>query len=493
MKASQAQSNVLEKHKRYKKAYGKNELYWGLGIECESYFEMEIPKQVTADFLAKNHKRERYSVDYYASYKEDLLQRAFSSFENKTEPVQLAILLNSHILSKTDIQLQHKTLYEKNSPPNPKFSGKTIFDQLKEDDPTFFERECEESFTFDGDSIEIMTQNFYRATVDDAITELTEKQSAWIEKLRTFFSKYNLLETYGRISWIQGNHGFAVMATNMNQLAIFNNGTYHINITLPTMLNENSEIKDRDAFIEYHRSYIRFIQWMEPLLIANFGSPDPLAWIDPAHFSAGSQRIAMSRYISVGTFDTETMPEGKILTMDLSGVASNWYTEYHKTSGYNPLHKIGLDINFQKHWNHGVELRFFDWFPPTRLQGLLRFLVYLGDIALERDCPINPIKHPLWNSFMVRVISKGSAAGFTLEEAKYFEEIFGIYVSPSSNLQAVFADFFGKLSTNYKKEGPCSKYFLDHSTHTVRAPSAPPTKTIVLSREKPCKKLSRCF
>jgi hypothetical protein len=135
------------------------------------------------------------------------------------------------------------------------------------------------------------------------------------------------------------------MATNMNQLAIFNNGTYHINITLPTQLNERSEIQDKNSFIESHRSYIRFIQWMEPLLIANFGSPDPLAWIDPAHFSAGSQRAAMSRYIGVGTFDTDTMPEGKILTMDLSGVESTWYIEHLDIMHYIKLALILIFTN----------------------------------------------------------------------------------------------------------------------------------------------------
>ena len=495
MKASQGQHNVLEKHRRYKKAYGKNEVYWGLGIECESYFEMELPKQVTGDFLAKHHKRERYSVDYYTSYKEDLLQKTFAGFEEKTEPIHLAVLLNSHVLSKTDINLQHKTLYEKGSPTNPKFSGKTMFELLKEEDPAFFEQEFEETFTFDGDSIEIMTQNFYKATIDDALQELTSKQYIWIEKLRTFFKKYNILDTYGKVSWIQGNHGFAVMATNMNQLAIFNNGTYHINITLPTQLNEASEIEDRITFVNSHCAYIRLIQWMEPLLVANFGSPDPFAWIDPVHFSAGSQRIAMSRYISLGTFDTDKMPEGKILITDLSGVPSTWYTDYHTRSGYKALDKIGLDINFHKHWNHGVEIRFFDWFPVNRLQGLLRFLVYLGDIALEKGCPYNPIKDPLWNEFTARVIEKGAAAGFTLDEARHFEKVFGIYISPNSNLQEVFANFFRKFSTTYKKEGPCSKYFFEHpspptkETELLTAVSPP----IRLTEPTPSKKKSRCY
>ncbi len=491
MKALSRQTEILEKHKRYEKAYGKNELYWGLGIECESYFEMEVPKQVTGDFLATHHKRERYSVDYYASYKEELLNKAFSTFEGKSDPVQLPILLNSHVFTKTDSALHHKTLYEKNTPRNPKFSGKTIFDLLKEEDPDFFNGQYEETFTFDGDSIEIMTQDFYKATIEDVLDELQGKQREWLEKLKTVFAKHKILSDHGTVSWIQGNHGFALMATNMNQLAIFNNGTYHINITLPTKLNAEGKIANKSLFVENHRAFIRLIQWMEPLLIANFGSPDPLAWIDPKHFSAGSQRAAMSRYIGVGTFDTDTMPEGKILTTDLSGIQSTWYKEYHTTSGYKALQTIGLDINFLKHWNHGVEIRFFDWFPTARLQGLLRFLIYLGDYALEKGCKKNPIKDPIWNAWMVRVIQKGSAAGLTLQEAKLLESICGVYISPTSNLQQVFAELFSKLTCHFKKKGPCSQYFMNKQQESSK--EAVTTTVVLTPEEKPCKKIHRCF
>lgn len=488
MKVAERQTEILQKHKRYKKAYGKNEIYWGLGIECESYFEMSLPKEVPADFLATHHKRERYSVDYYTSYKEDILQKAFETFQGKSDLVRLPVLLNSHFFTKLDTTLQHKTLYEKTTPTNPKFSGKTIFELMKEEYPDFFGNQFDEHFTFDGDSIEIMTQHFYNTTIDDVVEELQQKQSEWIEKLRTVFDKHSILSNHGTVSWIQGNHGFAVMATNIHQLAIFNNGTYHINITLPTKLNDTSEIEKKHVFLENHRAFIRLIQWMEPLLIANFGSPDPLAWIDPKHYSTGSQRVAMSRYIGVGTFDTDKMPEGKILTLDSSGIKSTWYHEYHKTSGYNALNKIGLDINFLKHWNHGVEIRFFDWFPVSRLYGLLRFIVYLGDLALEKGCTKNPIQDPIWNAWMIRVIQKGSAAGITLDESKCIESICGIYISPTSNLQQVFAELIGKLTAHFKKEGPCSKYFMKKQQPK---PSTPPT--VILTPPKPCKTVYRCY
>lgn len=481
----------LEKHKRYKDAYGKNEVYWGLGVECESYFEMEIPKDVPSIFLARNHRRERYSVDYYASYKDETLKKTLSTFEGLPDHVQLPVLVNAHAITKMDAQLQHKTLYEKNTPPNPAFSGKTIFDLLQESDPDFFRNEFDKTFTFDGDSVEIMTQHFYNTTVEDVVNELTTKQAQWIERLRNVFQTHHILSDYGKVSWIHGNHGFAIMATNMNNLAIFNNGTYHLNITLPTFLNEQSSIQDWNTFVSVHKAYIRLIQWMEPILVAVFGSPDPLAWIDSTKYSLGSQRGAMSRYIGLGTYDTDGMQEGKVLTIDLSGVPSTWYTKYHAGSGYTPLAKVGVDINFHKHWNHGVELRFFDWFPPNRLHGLLRFLIYLGDIAMVYGCESNPIKSDLWNDWMVRVFQKGAEAGCTIDESRMLESIFHIYVSPSTSLQTIFAEFYNKLTSTYGKEGPCSRYFFEQKA----APTEKPKGTIKLQPEiKPVQqKRSRCF
>jgi hypothetical protein len=83
------------------------------------------------------------------------------------------------ILQKCDINGQHKTLYKKDSPPNPTYSGVSIFELMKSRFPDFLEKEHENSFTFDGDSIEIITQNFYKTNIKQAVAEhaVSEKSS----------------------------------------------------------------------------------------------------------------------------------------------------------------------------------------------------------------------------------------------------------------------------------------------------------------------------
>ncbi len=474
----QAVEEVHEKHKKYKDMYGKNELYWGLGIECESYLEMSKPVSVKPGFMIRNHQRERYSVDYYTSYKKEPLEKALSRFQSVQEEVPLPVLINSHALTKMDENLEHQTLYKIGSPANPKFTGKTIFDLLKELRPDYFKEQNEKSFIFDGDSIEIMTQNFYKTTIDKTLEELETSRKEFLKHLRSCLCDLKQFKVYCDIEWTSGNHGFAIMITNPNNLAIFNNGTYHVNITLPTHLNTDGKIKDFKAFEKQHSNYIQYIQWVEPLLVANFGSPDPLAWLLDDTFAVGSQRCAMSRYIGLGTYDTHTMKRGKILTVDLSGVKTTWYKTYHEKSGYNALDKVGLDINFNKHWNHGIEIRFFDWFPQERLRGLLKFLVFLGDISLEKPCPIEPTENQVWNAWMVRVIQKGNDAGCSESEARMLGNVLGVPCKACDSLDTLFASLYGALSKQYSGgKGPCSKYFLDEKISMPAA--ATPTVPVV--------------
>lgn len=453
----------LEKHKRYKDSYGKHEMFWGLGIECESYLELVKPVWVKADFIIKNHKRERYSVDYFTSYKQEPFEKAFQAFQPVTESFRLPMLLNTHALTKLDSAFRHQTLYEKNTPPNPAFHGPTLFQLLQEKRPAYFRDKYDVDFTFDGDSIEIMTQNFYKATVSSVLSEFSSQRSQFETNLKQAWNEIPALASYGDIKWTSGNHGFAIMATNPKNLAIFNNGTYHINITLPTELDENGKIKDWNYFVRIHKAFIRYVQWLEPLLVANFGSPDPMAWIVDGLYALGSQRGAMSRYIGLGTYDTSTMLRGKLLTMDAKKVKSSWYTDYHMTSGYTKLEKVGLDINFNKHWNHGVELRFFDWFPEHRLQGLLKVLVYLGDLAIEQPDVDCPLQSSVWNSWMVRVLQKGKDAGCSTSEAEILSQSLQISCPSCNSLENLFAHLYSTLRSRFQKNGPSSRYFFAES------------------------------
>ena len=100
--------NSSDKHTKYKDSYGTNELYWGIGLENELYLEFDRMCPVDKNKFLNNHKRERYSVDYYKNYVEEYVDCGFLyvSFKHCGE---LPVLMNSHSLTNTDKMNQPKT------------------------------------------------------------------------------------------------------------------------------------------------------------------------------------------------------------------------------------------------------------------------------------------------------------------------------------------------------------------------------------------------
>jgi hypothetical protein len=422
--------NNSDKHTKYKAAYGTNELYWGIGIENELYLEFDKKIQVNKKIFLNNHKRERYSVDYYKNYVEEHVDCGFL-YKSFTHSGELPVLINSHFFTKTDKMNQPKTLYTKLCEPNPKFCGETLWDvSLKNE---YLRANFQKNFTFDGDTIEIITQNFYNTKHSTVMEEYKKSKKDFITNLQNVFSENNIFPEYGEIGFIKDNHPFAIYLTNQNNIGIFNNGTLHFNITLPTQLQEDGKIADKDKFVSCHKNYIKLVQFMEPFFLAKYGSPDLFSTNKSDNavlFSACSQRCAVSRYIGIGTYDTDNMKTGKLLQDDASlfDVATKeygWYNQYYKKCAYTKGDKMGYDINFNKHYNHGVEIRFFDHIPnDDKIAEVLEHLIYLGDWALENDVLENPIKNAHWNELIVKCMKYGKKTQLSYEELELYNTIF---------------------------------------------------------------------
>lgn len=461
-------AKILEKHKKYKTTYGSNEIFWGLGIELETYFQFEKPIQVAAPILRKCHKPERYSVDYYKSYKA-LHEKVFHMmFPDSSGCFPLPFFVNGHCLSKMDRHGNHITTYEKSPKPNPKFIGKTLLDEMKEYS-LLFKNDHEVRYVFDGDTVEFMTLNFYKVKATTAIKELLDYKIRFLKEFNSFIKIQGLHKEKGTLVYPPRNPGFAVFYSNPGNVVMFNNGTYHINLTLPSMLGPQNEdgiatLAYPELFRQQHKVCIKMFQWFEPFLIAVYGTPDPLSFTSPI-FSKGSQRCAVSRYIGIGTYDVEKMPEGKIMTLPIKDVIGSqtdywWYSTYHKISGYVALEQIGMDINYKKHYNHGIELRFFDWFPENRLQTLITELVYLCELALDRDETGVAALSKTWNLFVIGVLKEGIEFKITDEIAAIYERILGIpLLGVRKTVAEAFEYIFKELKRKYKG-GECVKRLL---------------------------------
>jgi hypothetical protein len=450
----------LSKHEKYENSYKPNELFWGLGIENETYLESKHVLKVTNKELQEKRKPERYSVNYYSVYKPEILDTLFDLLP---ADVSLPLLINAHSFQLVDLKGNHKTLYQSLPKPNPIFTGETLLDYLIKTNPEYFKKEYEKSYIFDGDTIEFMTQDFYNATIDKVIKEIKHIEYTFEKELN--ITLQDVSNTWfginGPLKITHNNWPFASYLTNMNNYAMFNNGTIHINITLPTMLNSIGRPLDMIDFIAKHKIFIRIIQWIEPFFVALYGSPDPWSSISD-RFAKGSQRLAVSRYISIGTYDTDKMQRGKILTVNKKDlVCKDWMDEFYSKTDYVPLSEVGLDINFNKHYSHGIELRIFDGLLFDDIEKIIKVLVGLADHSLSFNIFDDPRKSTIWHKLVVKCLLKGKEAIITYDEQVLLKKLFGLSYNISKDLPVtdVYNGISEWLSEQYK-DGLCANCFI---------------------------------
>jgi hypothetical protein len=358
----------------YSPASTSSSLFWGIGIENETYL-MRTELRNAAAFRRLRQKRERYSVDYFQNFKAGPLQKSLKQLAT-LESLTYPIYINSHTFQRTDHRGEHRTLYDGAGTANPAFT-ESLHERLLRDVP-FYARTYDTSVVFDGDSIEFITQQFYQTTVDACVQELIDLKRDWLAAVGPA-----LAASLGPLRFPDHNYGIvAFQSTYQRNMALCNNGTYHVNLTLPTRL-EDGVIVDKAQFAADHLKWVEAIQIVEPLLVACYGTPDVLSLACPfekEEYSIGSLRVTLSRYVSLQTFPTKAPVNGKLLHCQVP--EGSWY----KGLGGSPYHTndvIGYDVNFNKFKNHGIELRFFDWFPEEYLADLVFFLILLGEHAVH--------------------------------------------------------------------------------------------------------------
>ena len=397
----------LPKHRRYASDYKRFGWYWGLGVEHETYITTSQTRRITA-FTPTNMKPERYSVNYYRAYLPEPLTRALTDVVGDVSGggLMVPVLMNCHSFTDCDVFGEHATTYERVPKPNPRFAGKSLFEWACQHS-AWLRNEYGKVFMWDGDTVEFMTQRFYCARVEDVLRELRDGHRRFVTELGRL-PRTGVLAAYTPLRLAHPvNEPWVTYLTNQRGVAMFNNGTLHVNVTLPTRLGWNRLPLCWSGFVARHRNLARLVQWMEPLWIALYGSPDPFAVRGIPEYAAGSQRLAVSRYIGVGTYDTETMPAGKILQVPRPSLP--WYDWLNARTAYAPLDVVGMDLNFNKHGAHGLELRFLDQMDEASLRSVLLDLVVLMDIvesAPRRWVAPNPVKDVRWQR----------AAGFALYE-----------------------------------------------------------------------------
>ena len=134
---------------KYHEFHRLNDLYWGIGIENETYVVLNSVL-TSGSYIATHHNPEPSRIDYEQSYQ----KLAFTKLGN--DVYEVPFYINSYSL-RGDF---HREFMSQNP-----------------------DLEWDDAFSYDGDHIEFTTQNFYKTTVGDAIKELLDLKRQFIQCL----------------------------------------------------------------------------------------------------------------------------------------------------------------------------------------------------------------------------------------------------------------------------------------------------------------------
>ena len=443
--------------------------YWGIGLENETYMQFEESLIVSGAFIQEKIGFEKYSIDYRKCYKPESLAPVLKKAFNSKENYKVSRMMNSHSLEKLDINYQHKTLSpikplvdtatgEVSAQPieNPDYLGKSIMELFLEDQPYNIQSMITQrnktmgSVHFDGDSIEFVTKYFENRTIAESCKELKATKKLFLDKI----NESSVLN--GKLNFPDYNNGLNMFMTNQENLVLFNNGTYHFHITLPS-LTEDSRIVDYTEFEKTHANAIYLLQWFEPFFIATLGSPDIMGVISDKYsldkkFTLGSMRNAMSRYIGVGTYN-KAMPKGKILTYNVDNFRkllkfekeeNVWWRDQIETEmEYEMLSEVGLDFNQEKMYQSGFEFRSFDEFPAEYLNDVLFSIILICEHSLNLPDVQWGHDSKAWNNLVFKTLKMGYATEITEEEKAEVLNLLQLLNPSEDNYIALKSEFEG--------------------------------------------------
>ena len=219
-------------------------------------------------------------------------------------------------------------------------------------------------------------------------------------------------------------------------------GSYHVTITLP----HYSDIETKD-FVKMHQNMANQIQWLEPLFLTSFFSPDPSAvGIGPKKGIEGSFRIMATGWGNMAGSDVRKF--GNIGITRGASIKTNWrkgfklqgtdkLNECVKTA--EPNYEKSVDIltsdfrtfnleedddicDTEKYENDsdcpkidgapmeppfGVEIRIFDHFPSKYLIDLMKIIVLIAANSIRHPPKCYVYKNKIWIKTIQDIMTYG--------------------------------------------------------------------------------------
>ena len=170
------------------------------------------------------------------------------------------------------------------------------------------------------------------------------------------------------------------------------------------------------------------------------------------HFAKGSMRATISRYIGIGTYNTNIMTKGKLFTQSIDNLRPegvNWWRDMIKEDlGYKlPEKDMGFDFNFGKHYQSGFEFRMLDGIPLDILKDVLDVIILICEHSYSYDTLANIqfcSESQSWNNIVYKSIVYGYQSIISKNEIEDILKVLNINISFNEN-KLTLEEFYYKV------------------------------------------------
>jgi hypothetical protein len=317
--------------------------------------------------------------------------------------------------------------------------------------------------------VEITTTNYKNRTITSLVNELIKKEDTFLRILNKNKNTKQKVKIYGQLKQYPYGHikkcKVPLIPTHLRKYYHYMKddklvtsdytGSYHLTITLP--YKKNITLK---KFINMHQEFGRQIQWIEPLLICAFFSPDLNSIGDGDKYTEGSYRVMNTGWGNFAGSDVRTLEEKNIdryanidskwrkklqkfqkelskcekgkLSSDLRTISLNFKTTYNKILQRNQ--KLYKEAIMKK--GQGIEIRIFDHFPTQYIKNLLQIIIIIADNSFYTTYDKNAehvYNNKTWIKTMQNIMIQGWNSSISEEYINLLKKILDISFECDSN------------------------------------------------------------
>lgn len=355
---------------------------------------------------------------------------------------------------------------------------------------------------------EIITGNHRNRTIESINNELIFLENKYIElQMKNPLTKRKV-EIYGELKpYLCGSHDKIMVPqrpTVFSDYYTLTNketykdylGSYHITITLPHL----SDISKKD-FVDIHRWFGMAFQWIEPLLMSAYFSPDPSAVGSEIKHTKGSYRVmvvgwgnmggsdlrkigteGITRYANQRTYWRDKVKFKSSERLDICAKTAPPVNNYKKAINihtsdfrtfnfaksydecvklYNPNDCPKIDGGIMEP-PYGIEVRIFDHFETHHLLSLLQIIILIAQNGSRHNPSEYVYKDQRWIGTMDKIMKQGWNAKLSQSYIDALRNNFGLKIETESNVAYDILNQLVKELFEMNKDGVIVKLMMEH-------------------------------